>query len=278
MKRRALPGVLLFLLVGVTARGEVTVRVEGGRVDVSAQAEPLSAVLDAFAAETGTAVTFDGPPPRQPVTLDIEGRTPARALTELLEGLGVSYVLRSTADGAGVEALHIVDGTAAGKVAASTAPAPAPAEPESWAEPDQEAEPELWVEEPMSELEAELEGDDGPGAYGPAAGPRGFPAGMEPPADMEIPPGVEPPGAVSASIGEPAPIPGLPTEATSGAWPAGMTPLDPTDSGEAPGSAAPRGLPPPPTANPSASGQVAPPPGMTLDGGVPSVPPPGAPN
>lgn len=89
----------------------VEVTASGDRLDVTAAEAPVSEVLDGLARKTRMKVVYEGPVPRTPVTLEIRGRTPAQAVLDVLEGLGLSYALALDASGTQVETLMIV-GTA----------------------------------------------------------------------------------------------------------------------------------------------------------------------
>lgn len=106
---RGLGAVLAALLLSGAgaAPSSVTVTREGDRLDLEAQATPLSEVLDALAAELGVSVEYEGTPPRLPVTLALQDRTPAEAVLSLLDGTGVDYALQLDASGQGVVRLLI---------------------------------------------------------------------------------------------------------------------------------------------------------------------------
>lgn len=97
----------------------VEVTVTGDRLDVTAAQAPVSEVLDGLARKTRMKVVYEGPVPRTPVTLELRGRTPAQAVLDVLEGLGLSYALVLDVSGTEVETLMIV-GT--GALTASAGP------------------------------------------------------------------------------------------------------------------------------------------------------------
>jgi len=119
--RFATASVLLALLTG-PAWAEVTVRVSGGHVDLTATAAPLADVLDRLARQTGMKVVYEGPAPRQLVTLSLHGRTPAETVLAVFEGLGLNYAMVADSTGAGVQTL-MVAGASSATAASSTAPA-----------------------------------------------------------------------------------------------------------------------------------------------------------
>ena len=96
----------------------VAVRVSGGHVELTATAAPLAEVLDRLARQTGMKVVYEGPAPRQLVTVSLKGRTPAEAVLSVLEGLGVNFALVADPTGARVQTL-VVAGTASASAASS---------------------------------------------------------------------------------------------------------------------------------------------------------------
>jgi hypothetical protein len=115
------------LLLAVSAHGaEIDVHATaGGRVSLKVSAAPLSDVLDRLARQTGMKVVYDGAPPRALVRgRQVENVTPAEAVADVLEGLGVSYALRLDATGAKVDTLLVL-----GATRSATAPPPRPAVP-----------------------------------------------------------------------------------------------------------------------------------------------------
>jgi hypothetical protein len=107
-----MPAALLALaLAAAPATAEVTVRVSGGQVDLTASAAPLAEVLDRLARQTGMKVVYEGPAPRQLVTLSLHGRTPTETILSVFEGLGVNFALVADRSGSRVQTL-VVAGTA----------------------------------------------------------------------------------------------------------------------------------------------------------------------
>jgi len=121
MRRLAACGLLL--AVASAHAGEVDVRTTAaGRVSLRVTSAPLSEVLDRLARQTGMKVVYDGAPPRALVRgRQVEDATPADAVADVLEGLGVSYALRLDATGSRVDTLLVLG---AGKGATSPAPRP----------------------------------------------------------------------------------------------------------------------------------------------------------
>jgi hypothetical protein len=194
-------------LLGLAARlgaAEVTVRVSEGKVDLAATAAPLAEILDRLARQTGMKVVYEGPAPRQPVTLSFQRRTPAEAVLSVFEGLGVNFALVGDGSGSGVHTL-IVAGASA--VAASPAAAsPGPPSPAGLRQPfafPPASNPDL--ADPAFEEEPEVPDD-------PA--PFGLPPGAElpsrPPGDPAAPPGATPPEAAPAPELRQPPTPAFP--------------------------------------------------------------------
>lgn len=111
---------LLLLASAVPASAEVVVRVTSGRVELTATTAPLADVLDRLARQTGMKVVYEGPAPRQLVTLSIHGRTPAETILAVFEGLGLNYAMTADASGAGVQTI-VVAGAASATAASSPA-------------------------------------------------------------------------------------------------------------------------------------------------------------
>jgi hypothetical protein len=103
----------LLVLAATAFPDEVDLRAtQAGRVSLKVGAAPLSEVLDRLARQTGMKVIYDGAPPRTLVRgRQIEDVTPAEALADVLEGLGVSYALRLDATGAKVDTLLVLSAT-----------------------------------------------------------------------------------------------------------------------------------------------------------------------
>lgn len=95
---------LALAVVGAAAPAELAVVARDGRVDVSAQAAPVSEVLDRIAVVIGATLEYAGAPPRGVVTLNLVGRTPTDALTTVLEGVNHALVT----DAAGTRVVKIV--------------------------------------------------------------------------------------------------------------------------------------------------------------------------
>jgi hypothetical protein len=196
------------VLVGVAlaavpapATAEVAVRVSGGHVDLTATAAPLADVLDRLARQTGMKVVYEGPAPRQLVTLSLHGRTPTETVLSVLEGLGVNFALIADPSGAHVQTL-VVAGTATASSSPSAAavrPAPPLARRAPFGPPPG-ASPET-VDPAFEEMDEEPTADEEAlGAEVPD--PGGAPV---------IPPDAIP--ANPASQGPPVPLPGAPIPA-----------------------------------------------------------------
>lgn len=119
MKVRAV--LALLAVLAAPAAAEVTVRVTGGSVDLTATAAPLADVLDRLARQTGMRVVYEGAAPRQLVTLSLKGRTPAEAVLSVLEGLGVNFALVADPTGARVQTLVVAGAATASSATSSPA-------------------------------------------------------------------------------------------------------------------------------------------------------------
>jgi hypothetical protein len=211
---------LILALLGAAspAVAEVTVRVSEGKVDVAATAAPLGEVLDRLARQTGMKVVYEGPVPRQPVTLSFQGRTPAQAVLSVFEGLGVNFALVGDPSGAGVHTLIVAGAsavTAASTPASPSRPAPPVRQPFAFppasnpdvTDPGFEDEPEVPEEPglvglpPGTEPPARIPGD-------PTALPGATPPEGAPPPEQRQPP--MPAFPVSPFAPQPQPLPTLP--------------------------------------------------------------------
>jgi len=114
----------LLVLAATAFPDEIDLRAtQAGRVSLKVGAAPLSEVLDRLARQTGMKVVYEGAPPRTVVRgRQIENVTPAEAVADVLEGLGVSYALRLDATGAKVDTLLVLSATKSG---AGASPRPA---------------------------------------------------------------------------------------------------------------------------------------------------------
>ena len=153
MRHWAAAGTLLLAVASAHA-GEVDVRSTApGRVSLRVTSAPLVEVLSRLAQQTGMKVVYDGAPPRAIVRgRQVEDATPADAVADVLEGLGVSYALRLDATGARVETLLVL-----GAVRSAAAPAPRPSVPPPVRVPGLPnvpvAPPEADDDEPMERVE-----------------------------------------------------------------------------------------------------------------------------
>jgi hypothetical protein len=101
----------------------VTVRVAQGRVDLTATAAPLADVLERLARQTGMKVVYEGPAPRQLVTVSLHGRTPAETVLAVFEGLGLNYALVADPSGASVQTLMVAGASTTGTASSASSPA-----------------------------------------------------------------------------------------------------------------------------------------------------------
>jgi hypothetical protein len=182
-----LPAALLVLVLSCAPAGaEVTVRVAGGQVDLTATAAPVAEVLDRLARQTGMKVVYEGPAPRQLVTLSLHGRTPTEAVLDVLEGLGVNYLL--TRDPSGADRLIVFGASREAEPQGTARPSPGSGQPEAIPPPE---------DVPADETQ--------PFGVPPAPGAPGMAPGMAP--SFPAPPGSEPSG-VEAPPEEPPYVPG----------------------------------------------------------------------
>jgi hypothetical protein len=231
---RTLLGLLAsFLLALPASAADVSVRVADGRVDLSATAAPIADVLDRLSRQTGMKVVYEGPAPRQLVTVSLHGRSPTEAVLGLLEGQGLNYILIGDASGDRVQTLMMAGSapTTPSRLASSssapsgsrvTSPPPAsgPDADEPAEEPEEQPEP-LQAGQPPSGLPPQLlllpgAGPDAvvPPNAGQAPGQKTPPPssipGVPGPAAAPTPFGPPPPGAVQPLPPQPVTKPGSP--------------------------------------------------------------------
>ncbi len=118
--------IVALTLMAPMARAEVVVRVSQERVDVTATAAPLADVLDHLARQTGMEIVYDGKPPRQKVTLALQGRSAAEAVQGILEGQGLNYALVADPTGTRVQTLLLAGPAGRGTSTSGASRAPAP--------------------------------------------------------------------------------------------------------------------------------------------------------
>ena len=114
----------LLLPPGEARRYDLDVRAVGGEVTIHARNLPLSKILDRLSTATGMVLTYEGSRPSTLVTLNVDGMSETEAVLRLMEGLGISYVLRTDASGHHVDLL-IVSGSGTGPVVAQSSQPPA---------------------------------------------------------------------------------------------------------------------------------------------------------
>jgi hypothetical protein len=149
---RSLLVLSLFLLAAPDLRAAVEIRVSGEHVDIQATNAPLADILDGLSRQTPMKIVYEGPPPRQLLSVDLKGRTPAEAVLAILEGQGLSFTVALDPSGTKVQTLLM----AGGNNAPSAAPPRSPLRPER---PAREPMRESVVEEPVDDLGAE-EGEE----------------------------------------------------------------------------------------------------------------------
>jgi len=198
--RRVAAVVLPLVLASSLAGAEVAIRVSGDEIDISATAAPLADVLDDLARKTGMEIVYEGTPPRNRVTLALQGRSPTEAVLGILEGQGLNYALVGDATGMQVQTLIVAGPAGKGTISGAGAQAsptrgrrpimaPPAASPEML-DPafDEEEDPfddPALMDEEFPEDEPPMEGDPSVGAPGPTAPaqpmpfPGPFPGGRQ---------------------------------------------------------------------------------------------------
>jgi hypothetical protein len=114
-------------LLALPAAAEVSVRVvpqalgAPKQVELRARLAPLHEVLDRLGRLIGMKVVYQGPLPRQLVTLNLQGHSPAEMVFAVLEGQEINYALLADPTGNGVQTLLVT----------SVVPAPLASDPDS---------------------------------------------------------------------------------------------------------------------------------------------------
>jgi len=197
-------GVLLVLLAGAASIDIETPAPD--RMTISVNAAPLADVLERVGRQTGMSVVYEGPPPRQPITLRLEARTPVAAVLGILEGLGLNYALVMDQSGTRVQTL-MFPAAAAGprppplpqaQTQVRAQPTPAPPAPDAEDNNDDSDSPEAAAE---AQPEKPKPAEPGAPPAAPPNPPSTLPSGL--PTFGSNPFGVPFPGRVEA----PAPTP-----------------------------------------------------------------------
>jgi len=212
---KALAALVVMALAVVPAEAEVVVRVSGGHVELTATAAPLADVLDRLARQTGMKVVYEGPAPRQLVTLSLHGRTPTETILSVFEGLGVNFALVADPSGSRVQTL-VVAGTATASSSPSSAGAGRPISPASVRRPfgpPPGASPET-IDPAFEEGDEEPAGDEEAFA--------GLPPGTEMPDPSTAP--MVPPDPALANPAAQVPPPGAPPQVSAGFSPSPFMP------------------------------------------------------
>jgi hypothetical protein len=209
---------LTLSLMAARPASDLQVTLQDDRVVLRAAGAPLVEVLSRLSAATGARVVYEAARPRQPVSVVIEAATVAEAVTRLLEGQGLNYVLRLDPSGRNVEMLLIVGNSGA----PAAAPAARPRSPSlPLPLPEEEAQPE--AEEPFAPEEPEAPPEDAtppfPFPAAPGVGPAQEPPGAEPPGGFPVPQPGEPQPPGPASYPETAPSPTQPTYPEPASYP-----------------------------------------------------------
>jgi hypothetical protein len=181
---------LALLLLAARSQPGIDVTLQGSRVVVRAVGAPLADILTRFGQATGAQIVYEAPRPRQLVTVVIEADSPAAAVTQLLEGQGLNYVLRLDPTGKGVDMLVIAG-------SANPAPTPAGSARNPRASPPAFLPPEEEDQTEPGEIEAT--GEEPPGPETPPGSVAPEPTEPQPPAPASYPGS----GPVNPSVPQP---------------------------------------------------------------------------
>ena len=172
---RALLALIVLLVAAPGVRAAVDVRVSADNmVDVQATNAPLSEILDGLARQLKIKIVYEGPPPRQLLTVDLKGRTPAEAFLAIVEGQGLAYAFAMDKSGTKVESLLMAGGNNAPTTNAGP-PRPAP-------RPERPLRESVVAEEPVEEV-----AEEGEEELPPDTGRPVVPHRQPPPAEAQPP-------------------------------------------------------------------------------------------
>jgi hypothetical protein len=224
---------LLVPLLGLAApvTPGIAVREVLGRIDVTAAAASLADVLDRLARQTGMKIVYEGPAPRQLVTLSLVARSPAEAVTAILEGQGLNYALVLDRTATRVEKL-LVTGTASTAAGQGPRHVPLSTIQPRYIPSDPDPEPDEALEEPPPTPDAPLPTTETLPVVTPVANPA--------PLNGPFPPGVPPVAGLNPPGAGPNP-PAVPTP---------LSPLNPGPAGPLVPVISPQPTPTPPVAPP----------------------------
>jgi hypothetical protein len=155
-----LPALLL------SGASSIEVRVSEQGLRLSAQAAPLVEVLAELARHTGMRVLYEGAPPQNLISVDLQAKTPAEGLLELIEGLGLNYAAALDGRRGAIRTLLLIGAaTGTGPPIPPTAPSPSivpravpvqgEGEASDPASPPEAGEADAAVEPPLPELPEE---------------------------------------------------------------------------------------------------------------------------
>ena len=200
---RPLLALIVLLVAAPGVRAAVDVRVSAdNRVDVQATNAPLSEILDGMARQLKIKIVYEGPPPRQLLTVDLKGRTPAEAFLAIVEGQGLAYAFAMDKSGTKVESLLMAGG--------NNAPTTNAGPPRAAPRPERPLRESVVAEEPVEEVAEEGEEDLPPDTGRPVVPHRQPPAAeAQPPAQgvyIPVPEGSDFPSSTFAPR-PPAPLP-----------------------------------------------------------------------
>jgi hypothetical protein len=185
---------IALLLAAPDVRAAVEVRVSPDNlVDVQATNAPLSEILDGMARELKIKIVYEGPPPKQRLTVDLKGRTPAEAFLAVVEGQGLAYAVAMDKSGTKVESLLMAGG--------NNAPATNAGPPRPPVRPERPVRESVVPEEPLDEPAEAAEDEEAPPDTGRPVVPHGKqPAEPAPPTQgVYLPaPGADYPASVFA--------------------------------------------------------------------------------
>jgi hypothetical protein len=215
---------LALSLLAARSQSDIDVTLRNNRVVVRTVGAPLADVLTRFAQATGAKIVYETARPRQLVSVVIEVSSTAEAITRLLEGQGLNYVLRLDPTGQNVEMLVLTG--SAGLPAASAGATRTPRSPAAPPPEEMDDNPPGEVDQPFAPDAAEGQDPSMPPGTSPEDAMSPALVAPWPGAAPGAPPGLERSNPEAPS-GSAAPEPGQPQPPGPASYPGGPPVLPP---------------------------------------------------
>lgn len=141
--KKVFAGTLALLALAMVAGAELNIQLNGATVDIRARQVPLQQVLDQLSQKTGMKIVYDTEPPQDTVSFELKGFHVPAAVTELLRGHGLTYIMAMDDTGQRVATLLLTHG-GGGALKGQPPPPPPPVQEEQqeyYEEPQEYPEP-----------------------------------------------------------------------------------------------------------------------------------------